>query len=115
MKRVVLILFFFIFLSPLVGHAQIEQNSPITDPSISAHCRAMLREREDKVKFRQKIGALILRNKNLQVKTPVQKKSILLNLHENLLRLEREYYLSRLQIQQMTENVIKRGCPGINL
>jgi hypothetical protein len=118
MKRNVLKIFLVLFMAwDLLpsAMAQIERYSPITDPTISGHCRAMLKDRDEKIKFRQKLGALILRNKNLQEKTNPNKRTVLSDLQDNLKILEREYFLSRIQIQRLTEGVIKRGCPGINL
>ena len=66
-------------------------------------------------KNRKKIQGLIERNKYLQESAPKNKQIALKNLEFNLVNLEREKHLNALKIQHIEEDIIRKGCPGINL
>jgi hypothetical protein len=89
--------------------------SVITDPSISARCDQLIKERQEKIQIKQRLFALIDRNQKLQQITPPNKKKVKILLEENHFRLQKELELSKLKIQTVTEDVIRKGCPGITL
>ncbi len=87
----------------------------ITDPAISRRCQNLLEERNEKVELRQKLGALLARNERLAKITPQEKKSIARELKANNLAIGKELRLINLKIQRDEENLIRKGCPGIQL
>jgi hypothetical protein len=87
----------------------------VTDPSISRRCEALATKRTQKVKHRQRLTFLKLRNVKLQKITPKNKISIKDKLEDNLLSIKKELALTNLKIQNIEEDIIRRGCPGLIL
>lgn len=87
----------------------------ITDPSISRRCDALMKQRNLKVKHKQKIMDLIQRNKQLISITPPERKSVIEKLRKNFKGLTRELRHTLNQIQHREESIIRKGCPGITL
>lgn len=104
----------FIGISSLV-YAQEYKRTVINDPSISRRCELLTEERQNKLEHKQRIMALIERNKHLQKITPENKKTTKRKLEINLGHLEHELSLTLNQIQFHEESIIRKGCPGINL
>lgn len=87
----------------------------ITDPSISRRCEILTENRQEKMAHKQRIMALIDRNKHLQKITPENKLTVKRKLEVNLGHLEHELSLTLTQIQFHEENIVRKGCPGISL
>ena len=87
--------------------------SVITDPGLSRRCRTLLEDRNNKVKVKQSLDALLLRNRHLQDITPQEKESLLRDLLANQALVERKIALASLRIQRTEEALIRRGCPGL--
>jgi uncharacterized membrane protein len=87
----------------------------ITDPSISRRCELLTEKRAEKIANKQRILALIERNKHLQTITPENKVTVKRKLEVNLGHLEHELILTTTQIQYQEENIVRKGCPGIAL
>lgn len=87
----------------------------ITDPSISRRCELLTEKRVEKIANKQRIMAMIERNKHLQKITPENKVTIKRKLEVNLGHLEHELILTQTQIQYQEENIVRKGCPGIAL
>ena len=87
----------------------------ITDPSISRRCELLSDKRTEKIANKQRILALIERNKHLQKIAPDNKITVKKKLETNLGHLEHELILTNTQIQYQEEILIRKGCPGINL
>lgn len=87
----------------------------IDDPAISRRCELLGEKRQEKIASKQKILALIERNKHLQSITPENKVSIKTKLESNLGHLEHELVLIQTQIQFQEESIVRKGCPGISL
>ncbi len=87
----------------------------ITDPAISRRCQRLLQERNEKVSLRQKLSTLLARNERLAKIAPPEKKSIGRELHANQLGINKELRLVNLRIQRYEEDIIRKGCPGIQL
>jgi hypothetical protein len=106
-----------IFSSLLVNKAFSEdyKRTVITDPSISRRCELLTEKRQEKIANKQRILALIERNKHLQKITPENKVSVKHKLETNLGHLEHELILTQTQIQYQEENIVRKGCPGISL
>ena len=91
------------------------EDAIITDPSISRRCSALIHNRKQRVKHRQRLTFLSLRNQKLQKATPENKKSILDRLKTNHTNIENELKLTNLKIQNLEESIIRKGCPGLIL
>lgn len=113
-----------LFLSFLVGITVFSSQSTlgedykrtvITDPSISRRCELLTEKRQEKIGNKQRILALIERNKHLQKITPENKVTVKRKLEVNLGHLEHELILTQTQIQYQEENIVRKGCPGIAL
>lgn len=87
----------------------------ITDPSISRRCDALMKQRNLKVKHKQKIMDLLQRNKQLISVTPPERKTVIEKLRKNFKGLGRELRHTLNQIQHREESIIRKGCPGITL
>lgn len=96
-------------------YAQDFQTTIITDPSISRRCEALLKKRGDKIEIKQRLSALIVRNRKLQSLTPTNKETIKRRLQANFSRLEKEYEMSLIRIQKTEESIVRQGCPGVTL
>ena len=81
-------------------------------PIPSLECRELLKSRDTKVTNRQKIIALIVRNKKSQEKLPATKKTLRKKLEQNLVRLKQELQYTRDAIEYREETLIRRGCPA---
>ncbi|MBC7537248.1 MAG: hypothetical protein H7281_00385 [Bacteriovorax sp.] len=113
-----------IFLSILVGitvftskisYAEDYKRTVITDPSISRRCELLTEKRQEKIANKQRILAMIERNKHLQKITPENKVTVKKKLEVNLGHLQHELILTQTQIQYQEENIVRKGCPGIAL
>jgi hypothetical protein len=87
----------------------------ITDPSTSRRCELLTESRKEKIGNKQRVLAMIERNKHLQSITPENKVTLKKKLERNLGHLENELTLVLTQIQYQEENIVRKGCPGITL
>ncbi len=87
----------------------------ITDPNLSLRCKEQMKERAEKIKFRQKLNDLMKRNDVLLKKMPQTRPSMVKRLEANQISVKNELYLADLQVKAMEETIIRSGCPGINL
>ena len=60
---------------------------------------------------RQKLTALIVRNKKIQVNLSEQKKTLRKKLQKNLVRLKQELHYTEDAIKYREEKLIRQGCP----
>lgn len=104
-----------VLLTPLSSWAEDYKRTVITDPGISRRCELLVEKRQEKINSKQKILALIERNKHLQKITPPNKASIKRKLELNLGHLEHQLILFQTQIQYQEETIVRKGCPGISL
>ena len=110
------------FLIVFIGHifmfkalAEEYKRTVITDPSISRRCELLTESRKEKIANKQRILAMIQRNKHLQKITPDNKTTLKKKLETNLGHLEHELTLTLTQIQFHEENIVRKGCPGVTL
>ncbi len=96
-------------------HAEDYKRTVITDPSISRRCELLTETRKEKIANKQRILAMIERNKHLQTITPENKVTLKKKLEVNLGHLEHELTLTLTQIQYQEENIVRKGCPGVTL
>lgn len=113
-----------IFLIVLLGFlgtsimAQTEDSfrrTAITNPSKSRQCEILSEIRKQKITNKQRIMAMIQRNKHLQSIAPENKVTVKKKLETNLGRLEHELIITQTQIQYNEEKLVRKGCPGIIL
>lgn len=95
--------------------AQDFQRSVITDPSISRRCEGLLSERQQKIRHKQRLDSLLLRNQKVQSLTPPEKLTLKRKLESHNSRVQQEQRLALVQIQQLEETIVRQGCPGIRL
>ena len=87
----------------------------ITDPSTTRRCEELIRERSEKITYKNKLLSLLDRNKKLKLMTPSQKISILETLDRTQKSLEDKLDKASQKIQTSGEEIIRVGCPGITL
>lgn len=92
-----------------------KSKSLITDPVISRRCKALIKDRQNKIQIRQKINSLILRNQKLFDETQDNRKLAKHKLELNKTQLKNNLRLTNIRIQAMEENIVRKGCPGITL
>lgn len=105
----------FTLISPTLSSGEDYKRTVITDPSISRRCELLTEKRQEKIANKQRILALIERNKHLQKIAPENKVTVKRKLEENLGHLEHELILTQTQIQYQEESIVRKGCPGITL
>ncbi len=116
MAQKISILFLILSIGHLaMSHAEDYKRTVITDPSISRRCDILSDTRKEKIANKQRILAMIERNKHLQSITPENKVSVKNTLESNLGHLEHELTLILTQIQFQEENIVRKGCPGVTL
>ena len=112
MSKLLILLFFF---APS-SYSQLEDfGDVISDPAVSRRCKALLKERADKIKVIQTNQSLILRNKRLQKDLKPQQKTVRDRLEINMVQLKNNLRLSQIDLKAMEENIIRKGCPGLVL
>ena len=82
-------------------------------PILSLECRDLIKRRDVKVGNRQKLIALVVRNKKIQEKLPGAKKILREKLRKNLIRLKQELHYTRDAIKYREEKLIRQGCPAV--
>jgi len=113
-KRIVTLLTLSLTL-PVWGQTFDISRDVITDPNLSLRCKEQMKERAEKIKFRQKLNDLMNRNDVLLKKMPQTRPSMIKRLEANQISVKNELYLADLQVKAMEETIIRSGCPGINL
>lgn len=91
------------------------KTNAITDPGISKRCQQLVQKRNSKITHKQKITALLKRNRILSKRLPPNKASIFKKLKGNYIKLEKELLLAGHTIFRMDEDIVRKGCPGISL
>ncbi|HLE11742.1 MAG: hypothetical protein A2504_15410 [Bdellovibrionales bacterium RIFOXYD12_FULL_39_22] len=89
--------------------------SDITDSSISTRCQNLLKVRELKIEHKQKIWALINRNKSIEKTISPNRKSLKNRTALSHDSLQREYSYTTNRIELLTKTILKSGCPGLKL
>ena len=114
-RPILIILVGFCAINQSLAIAEDYKKTIISDPSISRRCELLSDKRSEKIANKQRILALIERNKHLQKIAPDNKLTVKKKLETNLGHLEHELILTNTQIQYQEEILIRKGCPGINL
>jgi hypothetical protein len=110
------LILFMVLLFPTIALSDLtELNDIIRDPAISRRCKALLKERSEKIIVQQKLTAMIMRNKKLQNKAKKNQEVVLNKLALLETRLNNNLRLTRMRVTSMEENLVRKGCPGITL
>ncbi|MAZ47125.1 MAG: hypothetical protein CME65_01095 [Halobacteriovoraceae bacterium] len=72
-------------------------------------------ERDQKVKIKQRLNALLLRNKKLQKSLKPTQEITMKRLQLNEIQLRNNYRLTEIKVKAMDEDIIRKGCPGVTL
>lgn len=87
----------------------------LRDPAISIRCKALMRERDEKIAIRQKLTSLLERSKSIKKSAPSNRKSALTNLEITQGEIQNYLRFVSLRVRSMEENIVRKGCPGIAL
>lgn len=87
----------------------------LKDPAISTRCKVLIKERNKKIRVKQKLHGLVKRNQQLFKIAPENKKSARMKLEINSRQLQNQLRLTKYRIQSMEENIVRQGCPGLTL
>jgi uncharacterized GH25 family protein len=116
MNKLVSTILFVLFFTIFNAHSQvIGTRSIITDPALSYRCKALLKQRKEKIKTKQKLKSMLQRNNKLLKQTPQNKKTLITKLSISKNEITNYLSLTKLKIKSMEENIIRKGCPGIKL
>lgn len=115
MLRIVFILIFSTNLKAMGPEDDYIRGAVITDPSTTRRCEELIRERSEKINYKNKLLTLIDKNKKLKAMTPPQKISIHEVLDKTKKSLDDKLERASQKIQTSGEEIIRVGCPGITL
>ncbi|MGE3611070.1 MAG: hypothetical protein AB7I27_15875 [Bacteriovoracaceae bacterium] len=111
-----LIIMVFLLISPQVfAEEESLMQDAITKPALSLRCKELFNERADKIRVQQKLNALLQRNLDMAKKSPNAKEAFHARLKASEIKINNELHLTNLSIQQMEENIVRSGCPGLSL
>jgi hypothetical protein len=103
-------------LSLLKTHAVIDpKHTIITDPSVTKRCDELTNKRKKKLDHKARLQALEQRAKRLLKKTPKKKQSVKKKVKHTLRNTIRELIVTRKKIRKLEEQIVRQGCPGINI
>lgn len=100
---------------PALAQESTLMQDAISKPALSLRCKELHSERTKKIKVQQRLNALLQRNKDLIKKSPKARETLHARLMSNQLKVKNELHLANLHIETMEENIVRSGCPGINL
>ncbi|MBL7666231.1 MAG: hypothetical protein JNM93_13930 [Bacteriovoracaceae bacterium] len=95
--------------------AQTLEEQILEDPMVSLYCKEMIAERNDKITVKQKLNELLQRSQKLRKAAPTNKKLAALKLDLSQKQIEMDLQSTVIRIREMEENIVRGGCPGINL
>ena len=107
-------IFFCLFLGLSVPEG-FTRDTAINDPAIGRRCEQLMNKRNRKKNYCQKLVDLITRNQRLQKAAPENKESVKKRLIVNMKKLRKKLRLGRLRLEKYEEDIIKKGCPGIQI
>ncbi len=87
----------------------------ITDPATTRRCEELIKERSEKITYKNRLLSLIDKNKKLKEMTPENKISIHETLDQTRKSLDEKLEKFTKKIQESGEEIIRVGCPGITL
>lgn len=111
-----LVLFSMIYFSGnSISGVEEEVRESINDPSMSTRCKRLLTYRDQKVLLKQKSASLIKRAMKMEKIIPEHKKTVKKKMDIILNQLHQEQAILDFQINNLEEDIVRKGCPGINL
>ncbi len=115
MKFIFSIIICIIFIGPKNSWSQNSSNTIVEDPIISRRCKSLLQERNEKIKYQQKLNTMLLRNEKLRERAKDNQEVVKQRLKLNKTQLKNTVRLTQIRIKAMEENIVRKGCPGITL
>ena len=115
MKRTMNGFFFCLLLLQFFQQESHARDTVINDPAIGRRCEQLMNKRNRKKTYSQKLVDLISRNQRLQMATSKNKESVKKRLLVNMKKLRQKLRLGRLRLEKYEEDIIKKGCPGIQI
>ncbi len=111
MRRIVL--FCFLFRSPLWAHEEFDllTQSVVDNPSVSKKCENLQKDRDNKSFVKNSLDALLLRTKKTQKVVPENKVSLLRKLEYNKSIIQEKRERASRRLKRMEEGLIREGCP----
>ena len=103
--------------TPFILRAKTDENIKelVTRPVISRKCQALIDKRNQKIFIKQKINSLTKRLSTVE-KTAKKNQKVAKNKLENTkIRLGNQLKFTKLQIKNLEEDIVRKGCPGISL
>jgi len=97
-----------------VANGQLNESSVLTNPSISKRCHELKRDKDKILSVKQRLSALIERNRRLRQRSSKDQKNLQKITHTLQGNLKREFALVKTRLANLNENLIRKGCPGIN-
>jgi siroheme synthase len=97
-----------------VSYSQ-EADVVLDDPMVSLHCKELIKERNMKLDVKHRLNSFLQRNRDLIKRSPKNKKTAILTLESNQKKVKTALHDTLVRIKQMEENIVRNGCPGINL
>ena len=104
-----IILTFLLYFSP-ISFAKV-----LPDPVIGERCEEMAERRKAKYQYKERLKELIVKNMNIRRETPPQKERLLRSLAKIHNDLNQRRHLIQMQIANLEEDIIRKGCPGIQV
>lgn len=87
----------------------------VTDPTLSLRCQMLIEKRNQKLQAKRRAQALLRRSQTLQEMAPQIKQSIRQRLEINSKKLEKGLSTLESRAQKITEDIVRKGCPGLSL
>ncbi len=109
------ILLFILFIQTAFASNLDSIRDVIKDPAVSKRCKALIKDRNEKIQTHQRLSALLKRNKKLLSNARLSQKVASKRLEITKLSIENNLRLTKFRIKAMEENIVRKGCPGIAL
>lgn len=93
---------------------ELEENI-INKPLLGKKCQFLLQERAGKLRHKEKLLDLRVRNLNVMSELKKTQKALRRNLELNAKQITRNIELNDLKLKNMEINIIRQGCPNISL
>ena len=84
-------------------------------PAFTLRCDALLKKKNQKIKYKQQLESILNRNYKLQKRTPLDRPSVISKLKNHFFRAKEEVNIAILRITQLEENIVRTGCASISL
>lgn len=87
----------------------------ITKPVLSLRCKQLFKERDDKIRVKQRLNGLLQRNETLARRTQANQQTVIAQTTATGIKLKQQIDDTTETIAKMEENIVRSGCPGLSL